>query len=262
MSYVYYSFSLVNNNNNNNNNNNKTIDDNNTDASESAMIESDSNSSHTIYYCSCDYCTNIDLTKSSNIDILNRIKNYNKLVSSAIQINHETKNSKSIEPVKTQMSSPNVIDRKSVENLRTKSKSTSSLMRSKEEISSKDQVACPQFCDHFFNMWKSEAFKSKALEKQNEKLENRVKYLEAKVEKETHQQIKISLEWRKTVTNLVDENVHLKQQLALLAQSTNANKQTSLNASCCSASAKSSHDSSYSPIVIKSLISSSSFTPS
>ena len=66
---------------------------------------------------------------------------------------------------------------------------------------------------HNYNLWKSEVFKAKAFEKQNEKLESRVKYLESKLEKETYQQIKISLEWRKTVTNLVDENTRLKSLL-------------------------------------------------
>lgn len=66
------------------------------------------------------------------------------------------------------------------------------------------------FCFYYYNLWQGEYFKAKAFEKQNEKLENRVKYLENKLEKETLQQIKISLEWRKAVTNLVDENARLK----------------------------------------------------
>jgi len=59
-------------------------------------------------------------------------------------------------------------------------------------------------------LWQGELFKAKALEKENEKLETRIKELELKLEKETQQQIRISLEWRKTVTNLVDENKRLK----------------------------------------------------
>jgi hypothetical protein len=69
------------------------------------------------------------------------------------------------------------------------------------------------FCYFYYNIWQGEYFKAKAFEKQNEKLENRVKYLESKLEKETLQQIKISLEWRKAVTNLVDENARLRMLL-------------------------------------------------
>jgi hypothetical protein len=63
---------------------------------------------------------------------------------------------------------------------------------------------------NYYDLWQSELFKSKAFEKDNEKLEYQVKYLEKKLEKETQQQIKISLEWRKTVMNLVDENKRLR----------------------------------------------------
>ena len=66
------------------------------------------------------------------------------------------------------------------------------------------------FCFYYYNLWKGEMFKARAFEKQNEKLESRVKYLENKLEKETYQQIRISLEWRKNVTKLVDENTRLK----------------------------------------------------
>ena len=64
--------------------------------------------------------------------------------------------------------------------------------------------------DNFYDLWQSEKFKAKAFEKDNDKLENRIKYLENKLEKEAQQQIKISLEWRKQVVNLIDENRKLK----------------------------------------------------
>jgi hypothetical protein len=70
----------------------------------------------------------------------------------------------------------------------------------------------------YYNLWQSELFKTRAFEKENEKLEERVKYLETKLEKETAQQIKISLEWRKTVTDLVDENKRLKSLLSSIFQ--------------------------------------------
>ena len=62
------------------------------------------------------------------------------------------------------------------------------------------------FCYYYLNLWQGEQFKARALERQNEKLETRIKELELKLDREKQQQIKISLEWRKTVTNLVDEN--------------------------------------------------------
>ena len=66
---------------------------------------------------------------------------------------------------------------------------------------------------NYFELWQSELFKAKAFEKDNERLEKRVKYFENKLEKETHQQIRISLEWRKTVMKLVDENKRLKLEM-------------------------------------------------
>ncbi len=65
----------------------------------------------------------------------------------------------------------------------------------------------------FYDLWQSEKFKANAFEKDNERLELRVRELEAKLEKETQQQVRISLEWRKTVMKLVDENTHLKQKM-------------------------------------------------
>ena len=65
-------------------------------------------------------------------------------------------------------------------------------------------------CFYYYNLWQGEVFKARAFEKHNERLESRVKYLENKLERETLQQIRISLEWRKNVTQLVDENTKLK----------------------------------------------------
>ena len=72
----------------------------------------------------------------------------------------------------------------------------------------------------YYSLWQAELFKARAFEKQNEKLERRVKWLENKLDKETQQQIKISLEWRKTVINLADENKRLK----LLVEAYEANQ--------------------------------------
>jgi hypothetical protein len=68
----------------------------------------------------------------------------------------------------------------------------------------------------FYDLWQSEKFKANAFEKDNERLELRVRELEAKLEKETQQQVRISLEWRKTVMKLIDENTHLKHTIESL----------------------------------------------
>jgi hypothetical protein len=67
-----------------------------------------------------------------------------------------------------------------------------------------------QFCFYYYNLWQSEMFKARAFERDNEKLERQVKILQAKLEKETAQQINISLKWRRTVTTLIEENTRLK----------------------------------------------------
>jgi hypothetical protein len=59
-------------------------------------------------------------------------------------------------------------------------------------------------------------FKARAFERDNEKLERQVRLLQAKLERETAQQINISLKWRRTVVTLIEENTKLK------AASTNA----------------------------------------
>jgi hypothetical protein len=68
----------------------------------------------------------------------------------------------------------------------------------------------------FYERWQSEKFKVIALEKDNEKLSSHLKYLQDKLDKEILQQIKISLEWRKTVVSLVDENKKLMDRNKLL----------------------------------------------
>lgn len=64
---------------------------------------------------------------------------------------------------------------------------------------------------HYYSAWQGEKFRASALERENERLEARVKCLEAKLEREILQQIKISFEWRKAVVSLVDENTRLKK---------------------------------------------------
>lgn len=80
--------------------------------------------------------------------------------------------------------------------------------------------------DNFYDLWQSEKFRAKAFEKDNDKLETRIKYLEQKLEKETQQQIKISLEWRKTVVNLIHENKKLKLVIESLHRQEESNENT------------------------------------
>ena len=88
-----------------------------------------------------------------------------------------------------------------------------------ESSSKKQQSQSTTESSSYFNLydlWQGEKFKAKAFEKDNEKLEEQVRCLEYKLDKETHQQIRISLEWRKTVMNLVDENRKLRLQIQSL----------------------------------------------
>lgn len=64
---------------------------------------------------------------------------------------------------------------------------------------------------HYYNSWQSEKFRTSALERENERLEARIKSMQVKLDREILQQIKISFEWRKAVINLVDENTRLKK---------------------------------------------------
>ena len=79
------------------------------------------------------------------------------------------------------------------------------------------------FCYYYFNLWQSEVFKAKALEKENDRLERQVRATHAKLEKETLQQINISLKWRKTVMNLIDENARLKATVNTASKTTTKN---------------------------------------
>ena len=145
----------------------------------------------TPYYCNCDYCTNsyFELNKPklfSNIPeylVLNCVKQCN-LFADSLNKNFIKHKSKSLDS----------IDKLQRAKLETK------------QTADKNHL----FCYYYLNLWQGEQFKARALERQNEKLETRIKELELKLDRETQQQIKISLEWRKTVTNLVDENKRLK----------------------------------------------------
>ena len=86
-----------------------------------------------------------------------------------------------------------------------------------------DSFTCPNHHHHsccedekksYYNEWQSERFRSSALERDNERLEARLKETQMKLEREILQQIKISFEWRKTVISLVDENTRLKKLLS------------------------------------------------
>ena len=95
-----------------------------------------------------------------------------------------------------------------------------------------DSFTCPNHHHHsccedekksYYNEWQSERFRSSALERDNERLEARLKETQMKLEREILQQIKISFEWRKTVISLVDENTRLKKLLSSSSNTTTTN---------------------------------------
>lgn len=158
-------------------------------------------SNHT---CQCDYCKSIELNNQSS-SLIN--------TKSAINVttNKSTRRSRSLEPI-----------------LSASKCSGCRLSMALEAGGGKGVDMGLAIIDdfnlglHYYNSWKSEKFKSSALEKENEKLEIRLKSLQSKLEKEILQQIKISLEWRQTVTNLVDENTRLKKLLLIASTSSSS----------------------------------------
>jgi hypothetical protein len=141
------------------------------------------------YYCTCDYCMNSYLELSRSC-----FTNYTTEKCSIFQKKNE-------KPFRKKSISLNSVNDEVL-----KTNYDIKLTKGKIPTDRKNHL----FCFYYFNLWQGELFKAKALEKENEKLETRIKELELKLEKETQQQIRISLEWRKTVTNLVDENKRLK----------------------------------------------------
>lgn len=86
----------------------------------------------------------------------------------------------------------------------------------------------------YYTLWRSESYKCKALERENERLEQRVSELMAKLEREMYQQVEISLKWRRTVSTLIDENTRLSMQLhgrprSLNDEETSSNSHTATN---------------------------------
>lgn len=255
-SYVYYSFSLINNDN--------KIDEQQHSSQQQSSMNSFLNSNKktngiSSNYCNCEYCSTIDLNNNSNIQFLNRIRNSIQLIDE-LKLNNKMdsfnsllKTSKSHETnIKSLMLNKKSKSLDSLDKLN-KNKSTNKddhRLELKNDVHENSNGKYHHFCDYYLNMWRSEMFKSKALEKQNEKLESRVKYLEKKLDRETYSQIKISLEWRKTVTNLVDENTRLKSLL-------NSYKSNDIGYNSASTNSYSS-----SPIILKSSLSSSSFSSS
>lgn len=148
------------------------------------------------YYCTCDYCVNSYLELNGSC-LANCSMNVQCGLFKKKTKHFSRKKSVSLDSVNDEVA-------KNADNHTVKSSTNGKLSEKSAEAKSH------LFCFYYFNLWQGELFKAKALEKENEKLETRIKELELKLETETQQQIRISLEWRKTVTNLIDENKRLK----------------------------------------------------
>lgn len=166
--------------------------------------------------CDCDYCSSSKDLYISLSNLANRKigQDFNEATSKSKNCKIQTKNEQNSISRNRSKSSSSIDD---CIGLEINKKHQQIDYNADHEIL--DKAMKHHLCSYYHNLWQSELFKSKAFEKQNEKLEQRVKCLENKLEKETLQQIKISLEWRKTVINLVDENTRLK---ILLASSSNS----------------------------------------
>lgn len=127
-------------------------------------------------HCNCDYCQSI---KRQTIE------------SKKIECGRETK--------------------KELNHIRSKSYDSSLANTMNKKCS--EEVELGAAVHHYYNSWQSEKFRTSALERENERLEARIKSMQVKLDREILQQIKISFEWRKTVINLVDENTRLKKLL-------------------------------------------------
>lgn len=157
--------------------------------------------------CSCDYCLNInpelDKLKNANEDM-----HCKKLICRTLSSVDQTDVTVPVLPLIPEM-----------ELLDEDKKLIQKKLGNKENY--KEALVLP---DNFYDLWQSEKFRAKAFEKDNEKLEKRIKHLEQKLDKETQQQIKISLEWRKTVVNLIHENKKLKLVIESLHRQESENK--------------------------------------
>ncbi|CAF0709046.1 unnamed protein product [Brachionus calyciflorus] len=157
------------------------------------------------YFCNCDYCSTKYLNTKTPI----------KRISSTSSTH--TNNSNSSHNIKIKKSySLNNIDSVVLcsKNNNCRENDKQLIYNFNHEL--KDRTKIHNLCYYYYNLWQSEFFKINAFEKHNERLENKIKYLESKLEKEIIQQIRISLEWRNTVTNLVDENTRLKKLIEKL----------------------------------------------
>lgn len=152
---------------------------------DSYMIENEIN-------CNCDYCLNTDNNTKESNQTINTVKTK---LNNCIRL---------LKGGKISRKNSQILCKNATEN------SSGQLQNSSKIEYSEDKE---NFGLNYFELWQSEMFKAKAFERDNERLEKRVKYLENKLEKETQQQIKISLEWRKTVMSLVDENMKLKLEM-------------------------------------------------
>ncbi len=164
------------------------------------------------YYCNCDYCTSPISHLVSKLTIENESTSKNERPKeTAEKSSLSRKCSRSSLAFLKRSQSLNFISSSSESNQ--SSPATLEYNIGHELANSNKQH---HFCFYYYNLWQSEMFKARAFERDNEKLERQVRLLQAKLERETAQQINISLKWRRTVVTLIEENTKLK------AASTNA----------------------------------------
>ena len=152
------------------------------------------------YFCNCDYCS------STNISTKSTIK---RIGSSAAQSSGNSKQKIDLKRSRSLSNIDSVVHCTAI-----KCKKNTSYNYGHEF---RDNTKNHRLCYYYYNLWQSEIFKSKAFERRSEKLESQIKLLEEKLEKEILQQIRISLEWRNTVTILVDENTRMKKLVEKLS---------------------------------------------
>ena len=163
----------------------------------------ETSTSNLILLCGCDYCLNYHPYKLKKCGLNSVSKN------EIIKMPSECKNLRSVN-LKHDDEGLLIPRAKSMSELN-KTERIFSREGGASQVKNNNDLNKSSF--EFYDLWQSEKFKANAFEKDNERLELRVKHLENKLEKETQQQIRISLEWRKTVMKLVDENMQLKLQV-------------------------------------------------
>lgn len=169
--------------------------------------------------CNCDYCKSLKEVFCKRMERMGRVRrsrSLNSVGDSTSQVNvtsmHVHHRSESIKPTARDLA-PGPVSSIVVDCGRRAALASIQSQPASKSLDNGDECKCCLMDNFYYNLWRGELFKSNALEKENERLESKIKQLQNKLDKECLQQIKISLEWRKTVTTLVDENTRLKKLL-------------------------------------------------